>query len=277
MDTRYGKVFKLIRNQKNLPLSYFEKIGIGKSHVGKFERGEIMMAFDRIDNMLQLMNVSLGEFELIVNHNVPDFQNSFLLELVTAEFYQDHKKMLKLYEESKETGHLWLVIIAKARVEGLNNYEANKVKEYLASIKVWCYFEITLAFSVVDFLSEIEIIQLIDDLKIKKRRVYGEFKYRRRLYQLIYRSIILLATKGNVKEAKKGLELAIFFGNGSADFYISTLNLLANGVVTYLFEDRTKGMSMIVEGLQTIERLGNLEFSRYHEQRILKLFGKEYL
>lgn len=79
MDTRYGKVFKLIRNQKNLPLSYFEKIGIGKSHVGKFERGEIMMAFDRIDNMLQLMNVSLGEFELIVNHNVPDFQNSFYL------------------------------------------------------------------------------------------------------------------------------------------------------------------------------------------------------
>ena len=73
------------------------------------------------------------------------------------------------------------------------------------------------------------------------------------------------------------MELTIFFGNGSADFYISTLNLLANGVVTYLFEDRTKGMSMIVEGLQTIERLGNLEFSRYHEQRILKLFGKEYL
>jgi HTH-type transcriptional regulator, SHP2-responsive activator len=277
MDSRYGKVFKLLRNQKNLPLSYFEKIGVGKSHVGKFERGEIMMSFERVDSMLQLMNISLGEFEMIVNYYVPDFQNWFLLELVTAEFYQDQKKLKRLYKESKENGDLWLVIIAKARLEGLNNQEIFKVKEYLNNIKEWGYFDITLAFSVLDFLRESEIVQIIDELKIKKRKVYGEFKYRRRLYQLIYRSAMLLATKGNQKAAEKVLKLKDYFGSGSADFYISTLNLLANGVIDYLYIDKNKGKEKINEGLFMIERLGSVDFKNYHKKRILMLLKKEKL
>lgn len=273
MDLRYGKIFKLLRNQKKLPLSYFETIGIGKSHVGKFERGEIMMSFERVDSMLQLMNVSLGEFEIIVNHYVPDFQNSFLLEIITAEFHQDEKKLSRLYDEAKDLGYIWLILIAKARFKGLTSREVSQVKSYLSDVKEWGYFEITLAFSTVDFFEEEEIIQLISDLEIKNRRNYGEYKYRRRLYHLIFRSVILLATRGNEKEAKKGLALIMYFGPGTVDFYISTLNILTNGVVEYLYKSKKDGRETINDALFIIEKLGSREFKDYHEQRILKLMG----
>lgn len=273
MNSRYGKVFRILRQQKNLPLSYFEKIGIGKSHVGKFERGEVMMSLERVDNMLQLMNISLGEFEIIVNYYVPDFQNSFLLEIMGAEFHQDKKKLTKLYTEAKDTENIWLIIISKARVEGLVTKEVSQVKEYLSNIKVWGYFEIILAFSTVDFFEEEEIVQLIEELKIKNRTNYGDFKYRRSLYHLIFRSIVLLAAKENEKEARKALGLMKYFGAGSVDFYISVLNLLIEGLLEYLYKSKKEGKEAIADALFMIEKLGNAEFRMYHEKRILKLLG----
>jgi Rgg/GadR/MutR family transcriptional activator len=277
MDCRYGEIFKLLRNQRKLPLSYFEQIGIGKSNVGKFERGEIMMSFERVNNMLELMNVSLGEYEIIVNRCVPDFLNSFLIELATAEFYQNSERLIKLYEESKETENMWLVLIAKSRIKGLTSQEIVQVKAFLADIKEWGYFEVTLAFSVVDFFEKNDIVQLIGYLKIKGRKNYGEYKYRRRLFQLVYRSVILLAAKGSEKEAKKGLALAADFGTGSPDFYISTLNLLATGVVEYLYRDKKEGKGTINDSLFMIEKLGCSEFKAYHEKRILKILGIKQL
>lgn len=74
----YGKVFKQIRTQKKLPLSYFQKLGIDKAVVSRFERGKTMVSIERVDAMLQEMNVSLAEYELMINHFVSDYHEEFL-------------------------------------------------------------------------------------------------------------------------------------------------------------------------------------------------------
>lgn len=106
-------VLKKLRNQKNLGLSYFSKLGIDRSNISRFEHGKCMMSFERIDLMLEEMQVPLAEYELIVNNYMPNFQEFFILELEKAEFSQNRDKIKELYSEVKETGNHLLTITVK--------------------------------------------------------------------------------------------------------------------------------------------------------------------
>ena len=75
---RYGKVFKKLRTQKHLPLSFFESYGLQKSAIHNFENGKSMMGFERLDIALQAMNVSLAEYEYFIN----DFQLNYMEEML---------------------------------------------------------------------------------------------------------------------------------------------------------------------------------------------------
>ena len=96
MYKKYGDCFKKLRNQKNLGLSYFSKLGIDRSNISRFEHGKCMMSFERIDLMLEEMQVPLSEYELIVNNYMPNFQEFFILELEKAEFIQNRDKIKEL-------------------------------------------------------------------------------------------------------------------------------------------------------------------------------------
>ncbi|ETD05603.1 hypothetical protein N568_0101540 [Lactococcus garvieae TRF1] len=63
-----------------------------------------MMSFERVDLMLEEMQVLLAEYELIVNNFMPNYQDFFLLELEEADFSQDFNKIQKLYLEAREAG-----------------------------------------------------------------------------------------------------------------------------------------------------------------------------
>lgn len=65
---KYGKAFKIIRNQKKMTLNYFSKLGISRSSISKFERGHSMMKFDTLLVALQELEISLEEFELFLNN-----------------------------------------------------------------------------------------------------------------------------------------------------------------------------------------------------------------
>ena len=54
---RYGEIFKKLREQKNFSLSHFSEIGISKASLSRFELGQTMISFERLDSALQEMNV----------------------------------------------------------------------------------------------------------------------------------------------------------------------------------------------------------------------------
>jgi HTH-type transcriptional regulator, SHP2-responsive activator len=277
IDDKYGKIFKQIRLQKQLPLSYFEKIGIGKSHISKFERGELIMSFDRIHVLLQEMNVTLGEFELIMNNFTQDYQDAFLLEAVRAEFYNNNQKLRKLYMESKEYCNPWLTLLVKARLEGVTNSEISKIMGYLTKVEKWGYFELTFTFSVIEFLNTSDIINLLTLLDLKKRIDYAEIRYKRRYMQVIYRAVGALIKKGEEKLAKLVMETINQNEIGSVDFYISNLKKIYEGMILFCFENDEKGLENIKGGLEIISCLGASSLRKYHERRILNFLNMDSL
>ncbi|MDT2859014.1 helix-turn-helix transcriptional regulator [Lactococcus lactis] len=49
---RYGEIFKKLREQKNFSLSHFSEIGISKASLSRFELGQTMISFERLDSAL---------------------------------------------------------------------------------------------------------------------------------------------------------------------------------------------------------------------------------
>ncbi|MDH8063404.1 helix-turn-helix transcriptional regulator, partial [Lactococcus lactis subsp. lactis] len=81
---RYGEIFKKLREQKNFSLSHFSEIGISKASLSRFELGQTMISFERLDSALQEMNVTLAEYEHFINNFSMDYKEEFIEDIIIA-------------------------------------------------------------------------------------------------------------------------------------------------------------------------------------------------
>lgn len=263
----YGEKFRLIREQKGLPLSFFAKCNVDKADLSRFERGQSMMSFEKVDVMLQTMNVSLAEYELVINNFVPDFQEEFLFEIDEADFSQDEKKLRSLYQEAKESGYGYLSLAAKARFEQLSQTEIVVVVQFLKKVKVWGYFELSVAFFVLDNLDTETIRDLMVDFEQKNKNYYGIFRYRRRILQIAYRAIVLLCSRGEQDLAKDILDLTEKRNRAGIDLYLDNVRQMALGFYDYYFGDKKYGLALIQKGLNVFEILGQERLKNFYRIR----------
>lgn len=264
----YGEKFKELRTQKQLPLSYFEEIGMNKGDLSRFEHGKQMIGFERLDVMLQQMNVSLAEYELIINNFVPDFQEAFLNDVDEADFNQDKPKLTKLYEEARETGYGLLAIATKARYDKLEEKEITYVLDFLNKIKEWGYFELSVLYFVLDDLSTLELRKVFRDFETKSHNYYGLPKYSRRILQIAYRAVVILGARGEQEFVNQILKQTEHRTKAGIDIYIENLRRLTLGVNHYYFENKDEGMRQINKSLEIFRFLEHEELAHYYENRI---------
>lgn len=269
----YGEKFKEIRNQKQLSLSYFEGVGIDKSDLSKFERGKRMIGFERVDAMLQYMDVSLSEYELIINNFVPDFQEFFLNEVDKADFLEDKIKLQKLYDEAEVSGYRLLAFASKARIKKLNEKEISYVLEKLNKVVAWGYFELSVLYFVLDNLSTVEIRSLFRDIDDKTQNYQEIPKYNRRILQIAYRAIIVLGSRGEQEFTTEIIKRTENRSKSGIDIYIENLRRLTLGVNHYYFENQEEGLKQINKSLEIFTFLEHDELAQYYRNRI-KMFIK---
>lgn len=270
----YGEKFRKIRNQKQIPLSYFHTVGVEKSDLSKFERGLTMMGFEKIDMMLQAMNVSLAEYELIINNFVPGFQEVFLNEIDEADFNQEKSKLVKLYEEAKESGYGLLAIATKARYNKLQDEEIQYVIDFLNKIKEWGYFELSVLYFVLDDLSTEDFRRLFSDFEAKSHNYYGLPKYSRRILQIAYRAVAILSSR-NEKNFVDQIIQATNNRNKGLDIYIDNVRRMALGVYDYYFVNQEQGKAKIKESLDIFSLLEHDELRDYYLKRTEHFFKEE--
>lgn len=266
----YGHKFREIRNQKRIPLSFFQRLGVDKSNLSKFERGETMMGIEKLDMMLQEINVSLAEYELAINNFFPDFQEEFIEEIEGADFSENRIRLQQLYIEAYESGYQLLALSAKACCEELSETEKQVVLEYLRQIEQWGYFELSILYFCLDNLATESIFEIMKEFENRGKNHYAIFKYRRRIFQISYRAASLMMVRGEQKRAKMLLDI-----NGSKnrnrDMYISNLKNLAEGFYVYCFENQKSGLNEIESALEIFEKLDSINLKNYYEHRFDRL------
>jgi Rgg/GadR/MutR family transcriptional activator len=274
----YGRIFRQIRKQKHVPLSYFQKVGITKSVISKFERGETMMSFERVQAALQAIDVSLTEYELILNNFISDFQETFLDEIENAAIYQDFNKLNKLYEESKGTGNRFLVLSTKAQLQGLEEVEISELVDYLKKVDHWGYLELCLLYTILDYLNPTLLKEIVKEYLTINYTHNTVYKYRRKFYLICF-SIILNLIGQDDREGV--LEILNHIPPRprieAIDFYVSVFGILVSGLKKYLFSNTEDGYVEVSQALELIEILGNVKLRKYYENRINRFLGEDFL
>lgn len=270
MYKKYGDCFKKLRNQKNLGLSYFSKLGIDRSNISRFEHGKCMMSFERIDLMLEEMQVPLAEYELIVNNYMPNFQEFFILELEKAEFSQNRDKIKELYSEVKETGNHLLTITVKTKLGTISQTEVKEIETYLCNIEEWGYFELTLFYFVSDYLNVKQLELLLFNFDKRCENYCIVLKYRRRLLQIAYKSVAIYAASGERTKAENILEMTKKYRTVGVDLYSEVLRHLARGIIIFNFENAEVGEEKINYALETLEEFGGMKIKEFYQKKMEK-------
>lgn len=266
---RYGECFRKLRTQKDLGMSHFEKVGIDRANLSRFERGLSMMNFERVDIMLQVMHVTLAEYELLLNNFVPDFLDIFLTEIENADFDFDFKKLDKLYQEAYGSGYPLLAIAVKSCFSIPSANELSKINEYLMKVEYWGYFEISLIYFTMEHFTIEDLVSLFNAFERISENYYGILKYRRRLLQIAFRIVIQLASLGEEKSARTILELTEKRKNIRVDIYIEIVHQLAVGTIIYFFEDKKRGKNKLEYNLNILEEFGDENLKNFYLNRLL--------
>lgn len=270
---QYGMIFRQIREQKMLPLSYFEKVGIKKSAISKFERGASMMSFEKIYTMLEAMDISLEYYELLLNHFSPPFLEEFLQELEEAEIHQKDNKLKNLYEEATDSSNYFLALIVKSKITTLTMNETQRTLEYLIKVRYWGYFELSLLQSILDTISleDSKILYTLFESKTKNYR--GIFKFTRKVHQIAYHFIFILSSKGEQEFAEKILSQIITIGEVDFDFLVLAIRRLVIGFMDYCFKNTELGLKQIEEALSLFKHLGGDDHYCYYRKKIDTFIG----
>lgn len=202
------------------------------------------MGFERVVSMLQVMNITLSDYELFFNYYLPDYQEHFLVELEKAAFSLDDMKCKKLFDEIEE------------------------ILEYLYRVKYWGYFELSLNYDVAEYISIVEIKDLINIFEKKTSYFSDVTKYRRKIHQIVYKIILKLCLNGDEKFANELLKSTKRPERERIDFYISTLRKLTKGCVSYCFKSEQDGLLEINQSLNLLEELGNAQLKQYYLEQV---------
>lgn len=263
---RYSFIFKQLRMQKQLPLSFFEKVGVRKSNISKFERGELMMSFDKIANLLSAMNISLSEYELLINSFRPSFQDQFFTELENAEFMQDQDRLVKLSENVESASPLLMLLVTKSKITPLDNSEVDKILNYLKLAPNWGYFELSLLQAILEVIEIKEAEKIFSSIEERIYIYRNIFKYRRKIVLIALHYILILSSKREKKFAEQILIKINKIKQQEFDFFLSCIQKLVTSFMKYQFENKEEGAEECLTILNYIETLGNRNLRHYYER-----------
>lgn len=85
--------------------------------------------------------------------------------------------------------------------------EINFVVKLLTEVTSWGYFELSIAYFVLDHLDTLTIQSLMSNFEQKNQNYFGIYKYRRRIFQIFYRALVILSSRGEKELSQQILKL----------------------------------------------------------------------
>ncbi|GBG96841.1 helix-turn-helix domain-containing protein [Lactococcus termiticola] len=261
--SKYGQVFRAIRHKNGLPLSALSKIGIDGSNIARFERGESMLAIDKLAVCLQEMNVSLAEYELLINHFIPDYETEFFFDLENYDFSRNIKGLESLYLEAESEGKCRFALAAKACFVTLSKKDCDFLLAYFENLDYWTFPDLKLAYFCIFHFKSGDISRLIKASQGRNYSLGYHFCHLRSHVQLISRAMILFASRGKQKKAQQMADRLHKF-EIKRDFFAINLIAIAEAVYCLQFEDKKKGMEELEKCLDKFSSCDAGELASYY-------------
>lgn len=264
--SKYGLTFRKIREQKKLSLSIFPKIGISKPALSKFERGETMMGFENVVCALQVMGVTLEEYENFLNDYSISEEESLWEEIEKAAFQDDVQKLKEIQCYAQESGFRFIGLAAKACHSSLELLEAEEITEHLYDIEIWSFSELRLFYFSMESLSKRDVRHVFKNFFPEGHKIFNSKKHRQYLVQVCCRAITLFSTYGFQKEAQTLLE-QLEVHTLVRTMFQRNLRNITEGYWKHRFGDPVQGENQVREGLDILRTVSSPEELAYYQRR----------
>ncbi len=270
---KFGRIFKKIREQKRIPLSKFSSLGISKSSLSRFERGESMMSFENIYFALQIMGISLEEFENVLNDYSPSEFDYFLEQIEEATTNLDNGRLLELQKSARESGYYYISLSAKSALQPLSESERETLTDYFYELYFWTYKELCILYLVLENLNTHDILHILDNFLIGDHKILNSRRYRSYLVQACCKAIIILSIRGYQDYSKHILSL---MDNKKLvnSMFLRNVRNMTYGYWVYSFEDQVLGKSFMKNALDIFSSVSTPEIANYYQKQYERYIEK---
>lgn len=259
---KYGEMFKELRVQKGRKRDDFEKIGISRSALTKFENGQSMMGFDRVLDALEELGITLEEFDYFTNNFTIDCKVKLLADTERYLIANDILSLKKLLKFSIHNQDIILEIIIKSELKEVSEDEIEVLTSYLYEVKKWGYFELYAFYLTLENLNYKDVMYLIEMFFEKWKLSLIIEKFNLRMTYILYKASAILTNRGR-KTASYYLLNRMPSDNISTDMFATNIRNLVDGFYTFKFKNADDGKIKVQRALKLMEELCSYELHDY--------------
>lgn len=265
IDKRYGEIFKKIRKQGGFSLSCFYSVEIAKATLSEFERGISMMSFEKVVSALQFMDVSLSEFEYLLNaYRMSNIQN-ILLSVEQALLVENKSELQSLSKEALRNGWTHIAFAINILTDKVSSFELEELTELLYTADIWNKKEMFILYAIIDKILPKDVINILKNFKAHAKGTYHSLEHQRSLALILFKAIITLSYYGYKKEAHAIIR-EIEVHKIAYSMFLKNLFYGTKGYWVYCFKDKKRGYDMVIKFFEVQELAGQEEVTQYYRK-----------
>ena len=259
MDDSYGKVFKMIRESKNMSLKEVAGDFVTPAQLSRFENGKSNLSVDTFFYCLRRMDVLQGEFSTFYSAY---FQNQDvrlspqLLKAIQSRNIGYLDKQIKEYQErfAEEGRKSDRVLIAVFHVminrcdpkQGVPETERQVIADYLMSVDEWCFYELWILGYCARSLNT-KLLELLSSELLNRTQFFnGITENRKRDYKVLLNIVGHLLDRKEDRTAARLINSLDSLDILEADLYERLQLKFAKGHLNYLQGN--------IKGLETMKK-----------------------
>ncbi|MFK8242607.1 MULTISPECIES: Rgg/GadR/MutR family transcriptional regulator [unclassified Facklamia] len=283
MKEQFGKVFKIIRESKNMSLKEVAGEYVTPAQLSRFENGKSNLTVDTFFYCLGNMDVLQGEFSTFYNnyYGIRDIRlSNELYEAIQNRNIDFLRRSLTEYEckyrvTARKSDRLMIAVLhvfinkCDSTID-IPREEKSVITDYLMSIDEWCRYELWILSNCARSL-ETQALEVLGQEAVTRSQFYDSIEEnRRKTYGLLLNITGILLDRGEERIASKFIKILDNF-NILDNYLIEKLQLkFCKAHLRYLqgFED---ALDIMKECLKMTNLVESYSISRQIEQTISQL------
>lgn len=274
----YGYAFKMIRKQRGISLSDIEYVsGVPKSTISQFENGHSLISFDKLEEILETMSLTIWDYVLVISKGEPEYFIMQFQEIEDAFIEQSEKKLKNIYEiniKNHEKQTNFLAYCAKSSFNTLHTREVEELEKYFISKGYWSLFDLYALFYTLEQISIELLLYLLNDLFFVQTINYKYLKnlltYRKPLVWILVRSsLVLIENKYFTFVEKLIKEMENFFGESDLTAKIGIEYI--KGCLYFSTQSKHKGRAMVSNTLSMLTAIDAIKIKQILYSRFRKI------
>lgn len=264
----YGEYFRILRNEKRMSIIEASKGILSLGQLSKFERGLNEITVSKFVKLLNRINVTLEEFDLLCN----DFENSNLQQLVKdirkSYTNRDTEELLRLsndefskWKTTRNINNRYNYIMISIMNDELNERKTIKdddvqiLIDYLGSIDDWTYYEMVLFGNSISAIPINTVIIWSEKLSHKTTFFQSNNKHRKIIIHILLNANLTCLLNDKVEKSHQFQQEIDNLINSETYLYEKNLLMYSEGLYLLKLNNIDEGTKKVTKALDFCREL----------------------